>query len=72
MMQAIDEVDQKLAIEVISDPQLDGTELSSLLATSLMGSVVNKETGEPVKLSNEVMMAGMLNRMNQLHKELKL
>lgn len=72
MMQAIDEVDRKLAVEIISDPQLDGTELSSLLTTSLMGNVVNKKTGEPAKLSNEVLVAGMLNRMNQLHKQQNL
>jgi hypothetical protein len=69
MMQALDEVDHKLAVEAISDPNLDGDELSSLLTTSLMGNVVNKETGEPAKLSNEVVVAGMLNRMIQLAKK---
>ena len=34
-----------------------------------MGSIVNKTTGEPLKLSNEVLMAGFRNRLNQMSAE---
>lgn len=65
-LKALEQVDEKLAVKVISDPQLDGSELSEILTTSLMGHIVNKYTKEPMKLSNKVMVAGMLNRMQQL------
>ena len=68
-LKALEEVDETLAIKVASDPNLDGKELSEMLTASLMGNIVNKETGEPMKLSNKVMMAGILNRMNQLDEE---
>lgn len=52
------------AIKVISDPKLDRKELAALLEDSLMGRVVNKETGEAVKMSKETFMAGCLNLIN--------
>ena len=66
MVKALEEVDEKLAEQVMSDPNLDGKELSEVLQASLMGEIVNKHTGEPIKLSNKVMMAGFRNKLNQL------
>ena len=66
MVKALEEVDEKLAEQVMSDPNLDGKELSEVLQASLMGEIVNKNTGEPMKLSNKVMMAGLRNKLNQL------
>lgn len=65
-LKALEQVDEELAVKAISDPQLDGEELSEILTTSLMGYIVNKDTKEPMKLSNKVMAAGILNRMQQL------
>jgi hypothetical protein len=65
-VKALEQIDEELAIKALSDPNLDGTELSEILTTSLMGHIVNKETKEPMKLSNKVMAAGILNRMQQL------
>lgn len=66
MLKALEEVDKASAVQVISDPLLDGSELSSLLETSLLGTIVNKESGEPLRLSNEVVMAGFRNKLNQV------
>ena len=65
-VKALEQVDEELAVKILSDPNLDGAELSEILTTSLMGHIVNKDTKEPMKLSNKVMAAGILNRMQQL------
>jgi len=65
-VKALEEVDEELAVKALSDPNLDGAELSEILTTSLMGRIVNKKTKEPMKLSNKVMAAGILNKMQQL------
>ena len=70
-LKAVEEIDEKIAIEVVSDPNLDGKELSEILSCSLTGVIKDKITGEPMKLSNKVMVAGLLNRLNQLDKENK-
>ncbi len=66
ILKALEDVDKDKAIEVISEPNLDGTELSELLECSLMGMIVNKESGKPLQLSNEVLMAGLRNKLNQV------
>ena len=66
MLKALEEVAKDKAIEAISDPNLDGKELSELLECSLLGKIVNKNTEEPMKFSNEVMMAGFRNKLNQV------
>jgi hypothetical protein len=66
MVKALEEVDEKLAEQVMSDPNLGGKELSEVLQASLTGEIVNKNNGEPMKLSNKVMMAGFRNKLNQL------
>lgn len=65
-VKALEQVDEELAAKALSDPNLDGEELSEILTTSLMGHIVNKDTKEPMKLSNKVMAVGILNRMQQL------
>lgn len=65
-VKALEQVDEELAVKALSDPNLDCEELSEILTTSLMGHIVNKDTKEPMKLSNKVMAAGLLNRMQQL------
>jgi len=65
-VKALEQVDEELAVKALSDPSLDGEELSEILTTSLVGRIVNKNTKEPMKLSNKVMAAGILNRMQQL------
>lgn len=71
MLKALEETDKAKAIEAISHPNLDGVELSELIETSLMGRVINKDTGEPLKLTNEVMMAGMRNKIEQIIRDKK-
>ena len=66
MIQALEVVDKDKAILAMSDPNLNPEELSEIIQCSLMGYVVNKESGEPAKLSNDVIMAGVKNRMNQI------
>lgn len=66
MLKALEEVDKEKAIQVISDPNLDPKELSELIECSLMGKIVNKSTGKPMKFSNELVMAGIRNRINQI------
>lgn len=54
-VKALEQVNEKLAIKALSDSKLDGEELSEILTTSLMRHIVNKDTKEPMKLSNKVM-----------------
>ena len=68
-LKALEEVDKDLAIQAISNPNLDGKELSELLESSLMGRVIYKDTKEPLKLSNEVVMAGLLNKLLQINSD---
>ncbi len=68
MLKALEDVDKEKAIEAISNPNLDGRELSELLECSLLGKIVNKDSKEPMKFSNELMMAGIRNRLNQIGK----
>ena len=66
MLKALEEVDKDKAIQLISEPNLDGRELSELLECIMMGKIVNKDTGKPMKFSDEVVMAGFINKLNQV------
>ena len=66
IVKALDDVDQAKAIELMSNPDLDGKELSEILECGLTGKFVDKTTQEPLKLSKEVMMAGIRNRFSQI------
>jgi hypothetical protein len=66
MLKALEETDKGKAIQAISNPNLDGNELSELIECSFLGKIVNKHTGEPMKFSNEVLMAGLRNKLNQI------
>lgn len=69
MLKALEEVDKDKAIEAISNPNLDGKELSELIECSMLGKIVNKHTNEPMKFSNDVIMAGLRNKLNQVIRE---
>ena len=66
MLKALEEVDKDKAFEAISNPNLDGKELSELIECSMLGKIVNKHTNEPMKFSNDVLMAGLRNKLNQV------
>jgi hypothetical protein len=66
MLKALEETDKDKAIEAISNPKLDGKELSELIECSMLGKIVNKHTNEPMKFSNDVLMAGLRNKLNQV------
>ncbi len=66
ILKALEEVDEAKAVELISTPNLDGDELSELLECSMLGLIKNKDTGEPMKFSNKVVMAGLRNKLNQV------
>jgi len=68
-MKALEDVNEDLAIKVISDPNLDGEELSEILEASMMGKIVNKNSKQPMKLSNKVLMAGLLNKFQQFERD---
>jgi hypothetical protein len=65
MIKALEEVDEKLAIELVSDGSVSPDELSEVLMCHLAGKVVNKETKEPSKLSENVAKAILKNVMLQ-------
>ena len=65
-IKALELVDEDLAIELMSDPDLDKRDLSIILNTGLMGAVVDKKTKKPLKLSNKVMQAGLLNLLKRI------
>lgn len=66
MLKALEEVDKDKAIEAISDTNLDGKELSELIECIMLGKIVNKHTNESMKFSNDVLMAGLRNKLNQV------
>lgn len=72
MIKALEEVDEELAIKAVSNPDLDGKELSELIEYSLGGKIVLKDTMEPLKLSNKVMVAALRNRVNQIIRDKNL
>ena len=69
ILKALELTDEDLAIKVMSDPDLDSKEINMVLTASLLGSVVDKKTKEPLKLSNKVMMAGFNNLLNRVTPE---
>ena len=71
LVKALEEVDSEMANKVITDPNLDRKQLAGVLEDSIMGNVLNKKTGEPVKLTNKTVMGGLLNLINQIDIELK-
>lgn len=71
VVKVFEEIDEDFAVQVISNPDIDGNDLSEMLSASIMGNIKDKNTKESVKLSNKVLMNGLLNRMNQLSKEQK-
>lgn len=66
LLTTLEDVDKSKALEVISDPLLDGKELSALLEASMLEEFVDKNTNKPLKLSNEVIMAGLRNKILRL------
>jgi hypothetical protein len=69
ILKALEKVDLEKAVQIVSDPNLDSTQLSEILSASLMGNIKDSETDEPLTLSNKVMAAGLLNRMEQLSED---
>ena len=65
-IKALETVDEDLAVQVMSDPNLDKRDLNLILNTGLMGNVVDKKTKKPLKLSNKVMQAGLLNLLKRI------
>ncbi len=60
-LKALEEIDKDKAIQAISDPDLDRKELAEVIEGSMMGKIVFKKDNTPLKLSNEVVMAGLRN-----------
>ena len=71
MIRALEELDLEKAIAVVSDPDLNGEELADIMEASMMGHIVNKETGEPSKLNIRVMQAAMINKVDQMARKFK-
>lgn len=69
LVKAVEEINEQDAVEMMSNPNLDGQELSEVLNAHFTGSIKDAETDEPLKLSNKVVMAGIRNRFMQLSKE---
>ena len=65
-IKALELVDEDLAVQAMSDPDLDKRDLNLILNTGLMGAVVDKKTKKPLKLSNKVMQAGLLNLLKRI------
>jgi len=66
LVKAVEEIDENAAIEMMSNPNINGQELSEVLNAHFCKEIKDKETGEPLQLSNKVVMAGIRNRFNQL------
>jgi hypothetical protein len=66
-LKALEQTDEKLAVQVISNPNLDGKELSAILDKQFLDKINN--TNEHLQLSNTVLMAGLHNRLIQINNE---
>lgn len=66
-LKALEQTDEKLAVQVISNPDLDGKELSGILDKQFLDKINN--TNEHLQLSNTVLMAGLRNRLIQINNE---
>lgn len=64
LVEALQETDEKLAIKLVSSEDLCQEELSELICSSMMGSIINKNTKEPLKLNKKVLQAALLNKVN--------
>lgn len=62
---ALEKTDQDTAIKALEYPETNLQELTTLLEDSMMGKFVDANTKEPVKLSNQSMMAIMRNILNR-------
>lgn len=67
-LKALEQTDENLAVQVISNPNLDGKELSGILEKQF--SDKHNKTNEHLQLSNTVLMAGLHNRLIQLANEI--
>lgn len=68
-VKAAEEIDINLAIAMVSNPEVDGKELSSVLNAHLTKSIVSKKIGEPMQLDKKVVAAGIRNRFLQIIQE---
>lgn len=66
LLKTIEDVDENDAIEIVSNPNLDGKELSEILDVHFSKKLKYKDGGKPLQLNNKVVVAGMLNRLQQL------
>ena len=71
ILKALEEADKDKAIQLISTPTLDHKELSDIIECGLMKKLRYKD-GTPVRISNEVLMAGIRNRLQQIIDESKI
>lgn len=66
-LKALELTDENLAVQVISNTNLDGKELSGILDKQFSDKINN--TNEHLQLSNTVLMAGLRNRLIQINNE---
>ena len=66
-LKALEQTDEKLAVQVISNPDLDGKELSGILDKQFLDKINN--TNKHLQLNNTVLMAGLRNRLIQINNE---
>ena len=66
-LKALEETDEKLAVQVISNPDLDGKELSGILDKQFLDKINN--TNKHLQLSNTTLMTGLHNRLIQINNE---
>ena len=66
LVKVLEDLSIEDAKKVMSDPNIDNSELNKVLEDSIMGNFVDKTDKTPVKLSNEVTMAGLRNILNRV------
>jgi hypothetical protein len=69
MLKALNDVDEEKAILLMSNPHMDNEELTALVDCFLRGLLIDKESNEPLKISNKVTMAGIRNKMNRIFEQ---
>jgi hypothetical protein len=71
ILKVIEEENEQDAIDIVSNPNLNGSELSELLQAHVDKNIIDTETGEPIQFSKKVFSAGIKNRFFQLSNENK-
>ena len=60
-LKMLENTDEKLAVKIVSSPNIDREELSEIIESSIAGNFSCKETGQILQLNDNTIMSAMTN-----------